>query len=334
MREVIRLKIAVHILAASALLIAIVVPQLIAQSASRQQRHHRPSIKRSGTRAAAEKAPTATVPTLVLIEAGESTSDRVPRIHIGIGQYTALYTTSPIRQLVSTLIDAATITVKENRRTTEDNVAYLTAAHAGARGNCWIETGDGIVEVEILTTAGPAYTREVQIKTKGHRAEMQALKLRAQYAESESSRLTAELDNAKAAVQSALQNARDAKESGFSSGMIGGLLALERNLAGARLPKFSEIKSGALRVRQVGRPVRTPTGWLTLYRVENKSHTPVSLQVTADSGSVVMATPEAHVLARSTATLAMFISAPDRTRAPQLQFTSSEGPGLVAALIY
>lgn len=325
------LKRVAHFVAAAVLLLATMEPR----TASCAPRRYRSGKKHSAKSAATEKAAVGPVPPRVVIEADDAAAtDHVPRIHVGVGQYTAVYTTSPIRQLVSTLIDAATVTVKENRRATEDNVAYLTAAQSGARGNCWIETGDGIVEVEIRTTAGPAYTREVQIRTKGHRSEMQSLKLRAQYAESEASRYRTELGNAKAAVQSALRTVGDAKEAGFASGMTEGLLALEKNLAGAKMRKLSEVKSGALRVWQVGRPVRTPTGWLTLYRVENKGNVAMRLFVTSDSGPVTMANAEAHVLARSTTTFAIFTAAPDPARAPHLRFTSGDGPGLVAALVY
>ncbi len=141
-----------------------------------------------------------------------------PIVTLTTGYFTAINLPSPPKQLVSRLLDTGVIS-EQKGKADAGNTVYLTAEKAGKRSNVVIETGYGVVNFNVVTTSGDAFTRMVHVRQSKHEAEVQQLQRQLATADARISSLAGQLE----AAQGDLAQAKIAAVTAFREGRAAGL---------------------------------------------------------------------------------------------------------------
>lgn len=279
-------------------------------------------------------APVILVPTRIEIEEGTTPAARV---YVAVGQTTAIFTPSPMRQLVSSIVGGfakegcdAPVCRQEGNQATPGNVVYLSATTPGKKANLWIETADGTLMVHLTTVGGDSpFTHEARIRTKATEAALKGLRDDLVYCKNDLGATRRRLGEAETAATEAARLAKEARREGFTEGASAAraeaLTAFQT--FEVKAPKKSRrTKTRDLIVTETARAVRTPAGWWTFYRVENRLHNAVEIEAVTETGVAELSGGDRSVPARSKRQFAVFVAADKEQPQPAvaLQPRSSE----------
>lgn len=293
-----------HTLLSSVLVVALAGATFAA--APRRPRHKKP-------------APAGAVERLII--AADRKPATVPTVTARVGQATAIYTTSAVRRI--TFGDDTCLTPKESDPGTPAFVAYLQPSRPCPVQNMFVETADGVTELNLRAVAAGAgaFTREVRITSaraddavERQRAEIRSW--RARQAE-----LMNDLQNARAAASEAARLIPLAKEEGMRAGVREGLAGGAAQLAavGERPRKTAVMKTARVKIEQLGAWRPSPHGVWGRFVVENRTNAPVAVGVEVDGASWFHVT-DAHVPARGTRHVVV-LAETGGAAAPAVRFT-------------
>jgi len=272
-------------------------------------------------------------PRLVVNEEDERSARRVV---LAVGQGTAIYTPSPVRQLVSSIVGApdqggvcvSPVCQVENRKATPGNIVYLTANIPGRSANVWIETADGTLMLDLWTVReGDPFTHEVHVLTKAHESAFAAIKSELQSCSNHLGATRRRLDEAETAAKEAATVAKDARSVGFGEGQEAARAESLTVFDSLRIAgKKRRVKGREMIVTEAAPAFRTASGWWAFYRVENRLDEPLTVTATSPAGKAVLSGDDHTIAAKGKRKCVVFVETAGAT-GPQVAITNRAAGG-------